>query len=48
MNPMSGALRSKFRATNAMLTSCRDTRIFSTGCAGKAGLDTLGSLMSLY
>jgi hypothetical protein len=27
---------SGFRFANAMLTSVRDTRIFSTGCAGKA------------
>lgn len=47
MNPMSGAPMSKFRTTNAMLTSSRDTRIFSTGCAGKTGLDVLGLLRVL-
>jgi hypothetical protein len=26
----------RFRFANAVLTSIRDTRIFSTGCAGKA------------
>jgi hypothetical protein len=26
----------RFRFANAMLTSIRDTRIFSTGCAGKS------------
>jgi len=37
MSLMSGAPMPKFRTTNAMLTRIRDTRIFSTGCAGMTG-----------